>query len=319
MRIAVKSGTARWRRQGLRATRKGLGHWLLLLLIWLAAAGQAAAEAPRVFGQGRLWQVAKAGVAPSHVFGTMHVADEDVLALPAAVDEAIARSERLVFEVVMTRETSMRLARAMMFEEGRSLADVVGSALYADVARVARRYGLPAAAMNRLRPWAVMATFSMPPAELKRQAAGHDMLDRSLQDQAALRGAPVFSLEDVDEQIAILAGLPMRDQIEMLESTLRMNPQIDKIFEALKQAYLKGDLDRLHEIAYEMSTGVDPRLMEAFNKKLIESRNDLMVKRMMRHLKRGRAFVAVGALHLSGEGGILRRLQKKGYKVRRIL
>lgn len=299
-----------------------VGVWpalLVLIFIWPAGAGQPAAEAPRAFGQGRLWQVSQAGVAPSHVFGTMHVTDGDVVALPAAVDEAIARSDRLVLEIVLTREKFVRLAQAMTFTDGRSLSDVVGPKLYAEVGRIAGRYGLPGAQMNQFRPWAIMTMFSVPPAELKRQVAGYVMLDRMLQDQATLRGTPVFGLENVEEQIAVFTDISERDQIEMLNWTLRMNAQIDGIFEMLKQAYLKGDLDRLHAIARELSTGTNPRLMKLFNRRLIDSRNDLMVKRMARHLKRGGAFIAVGALHISGEVGILRLLQKKGYKVKRIL
>ena len=44
-----------------------------------------------------------------------------------------------------------------------------------------------------------------------------------------------------------------------------------------------------------------------------------MVKRMARHLKRGQGIFRRGALHLSGEEGILQLLQKKGHKVKRIL
>lgn len=47
-------------------------------------------------------------------------------------------------------------------------------------------------------------------------------------------------------------------------------------------------------------------------------RNRRMVERMARHVNQGGAFVAVGALHLSGENGILRLLEKRGYKVSRV-
>jgi uncharacterized protein YbaP (TraB family) len=290
-----------------------------LLLVALAVAGAALADAPRPFGQGRLWQVSPAGAAPSYVFGTMHVADEDVVSVPEAVTAAIVRSDRLVLEVAMTRKNAMYMARAMVFEDGRRLSDVVGPKRFAAVGRVAGRYGITAAQIAMFRPWAVITMFSVPPAELKRQAAGHAVLDRLLNDQAVRRGMPVFDLEDIEEQLAILRDLPERDQVEMLDWTLQLNAQIDEIFEKIKRAYLDGDLDRLHAMTRELSAGTDLRLMEVFNRRLVETRNELMVKRMERHLKRGRAFVAVGALHLSGEQGILRLLEKKGYAVRRIM
>jgi uncharacterized protein YbaP (TraB family) len=43
-----------------------------------------------------------------------------------------------------------------------------------------------------------------------------------------------------------------------------------------------------------------------------------MAFRMRRELRRGRAFVALGALHLYGERGVLALLQQDGYHVRRV-
>jgi uncharacterized protein YbaP (TraB family) len=41
-----------------------------------------------------------------------------------------------------------------------------------------------------------------------------------------------------------------------------------------------------------------------------------MADRMQPYLKQGKAFVAVGALHLPGEQGLLKLLEQRGYSVR---
>ena len=41
-----------------------------------------------------------------------------------------------------------------------------------------------------------------------------------------------------------------------------------------------------------------------------------MVERILPYLERGGAFVAVGALHLPGDDGILSLLEKRGIRVR---
>jgi hypothetical protein len=43
-----------------------------------------------------------------------------------------------------------------------------------------------------------------------------------------------------------------------------------------------------------------------------------MVERLRPRLAEGGAFVAVGALHLPGEEGILRLLERQGYRVTRL-
>jgi hypothetical protein len=53
------------------------------------------------------------------------------------------------------------------------------------------------------------------------------------------------------------------------------------------------------------------RLMDS----LINQRNNRMLERMLPKLKQGRVFIAVGALHLPGEHGLLNLLRGAGYAV----
>jgi len=43
-----------------------------------------------------------------------------------------------------------------------------------------------------------------------------------------------------------------------------------------------------------------------------------MAFRMQRELRRGQAFVALGALHLYGERGVLALLEEDGYRAQRV-
>ena len=51
---------------------------------------------------------------------------------------------------------------------------------------------------------------------------------------------------------------------------------------------------------------------------MVLDRSVVMAYRMQRELRRGRAFVAVGALHLYGAKGILALLEEDGYSARRV-
>lgn len=56
----------------------------------------------------------------------------------------------------------------------------------------------------------------------------------------------------------------------------------------------------------------------ALTKRVIHDRNVVMAFRMQRELRRGNAFVALGALHLYGDRGVLALLEQDGYRARRV-
>ena len=56
----------------------------------------------------------------------------------------------------------------------------------------------------------------------------------------------------------------------------------------------------------------------AFQREIVDRRNITMVEEAEKYLQQGGAFIAVGALHLPGEAGMLNILAQKGYSISRI-
>lgn len=128
----------------------------------------------------------------------------------------------------------------------------------------------------------------------------------------------MVGLETVSEQLSLFDGLSDDEQIELLKETLNNLDRLPLAFERLIKAYIKRDLAGLVRINEELIQYGNPELGHRFQRKLIDSRNERMVERMLPLLKQGGLFVGVGALHLPGEKGILFALEKKGYRVARI-
>jgi hypothetical protein len=297
------------------ASRRRLAAILGGALLFVALALPAAAKEPRVHGQGRLFLVAATGIVPSYVFGTMHATDPEVLRLPTPIARAFGDSTRLVLELVFTPEVEAKLGESMLLSDGRRLSEIVGAELFSTLLRRAALYGIPAEHANRFRPWAAALIFSIPLEEMDRKAAGTTMLDRALQQSADARGVPVYGLETLDEQVAAFSDMSERDQVESLRLAIALNPELAVLFAEMKRAYLAGDLDKLHAMSVTMFSGRDAALGALFEKRFIDFRNQRMANRLALHVKRGGAFVAVGALHLSGDNGILKLLEKRGYAV----
>lgn len=298
------------------------GRWRLVpaiitLLVAVATPPAWSAE-PHPFGQGLLWRVEKPGVRASHLFGTMHSAEREVATLPAAVEQALGQADSLSLEIVMTGEVQMALGQAMMLFDGRTLTDIAGPSRAQRIAATGARYGMAAEQIQLLKPWALMLLFSIPPSEFIRQSAGQVALDQLLQQRAQARKIRLYSLETVDEQISAVAALPEADQLLLLDDTIALNPTIEEIFDDMRKAYLAGDLAGLHRLKDEVTKDTEPRIQQTYDERLIYVRNERMVTRMAPRLAEGGGFVAIGALHLSGQRGILNLLAKQGYQVTRV-
>lgn len=288
--------------------------FLSLVLLFLAAAMPAtAAELP--YSKGRLWLVEAPGVAPSWVLGTMHSAEPAIAEPWPALARVMDRVDSITIELIMDEAASARMAQAMMLSDGRRLGQVIGVKRMARVAEVGARYGMPAEALQQFQPWALSTIFSLPPAELERQATGAPMLDAVLQQHGEARGIPVYGIETVEEQLALLAGDSEADQIAFLDATLETQPQTEAQFAEMRRLWLADDLAGLHFLSLEAMKSAPPGMAEDFMNRLIRDRNRRMAIRIGRQLAQGNALIAVGALHLPGEEGILALLAKRGYRL----
>ena len=57
------------------------------------------------------------------------------------------------------------------------------------------------------------------------------------------------------------------------------------------------------------------RVYKTLLSRLLDQRNTRMRDRMMTSLEEGEAFIAVGALHLPGENGLLQMLRRQGFSL----
>lgn len=285
-------------------------------LATLAAAQAAAVEIPH--GQGLLWRVERAGAAPSHVFGTLHSGDPEITRLPAPVTAAFRGADSLMVEVVRTAEVDFELLRASLLRRGDGLATLVGPERFERVKTVGARYGLVEKQLQRFKPWALMTLFSTPPDELLDRGDFGLPLDWTLQKQAEARGVPVHGLESAAEQIALFDGLATADQIAFLDAALAANGEIERWWQTFKDAYLAQDVAAIFALMTEQMAADDGELTRTFMTQVIDDRNRRMVERAADRLAEGNTFIAIGALHLPGNQGVLKLLEERGYQVTRV-
>jgi uncharacterized protein YbaP (TraB family) len=200
------------------------------------------------------------------------------------------------------------LSDAMAFSSGRTLKDVVDPPLFERAAELgSRHYGLSSEVLATLKPWAVFTVLSRP-----RPRTGK-VLDQILQDRARAKGIPVHGLETPAELVEVLDGMPMSDQIAILRDTVCNYADIIGQIDALTQHYLDRDLQGM--VALNNQSHDDEALFDRLMERVLYGRHARMLERLEPHLRAGGTFIAVGALHLPGERGLLRGLEQRGYRV----
>lgn len=200
----------------------------------------------------------------------------------------------------------------MFLQEGQNLSDILGPQLYRRSVEAARQRGVPEVALKLYKPWAVAMLFSMPPVETGQ------FLDLVLYQRALEQGKPVAGLEAVSEQLALFDELPVADQVHLLRDALNNLDRLPIIFQRLLERYLQRDLKGLMTISDQLIPEGDQPFYQRFQARLLDQRNQRMVDRLEPSLAEGGLFVAVGALHLPGEQGMLRLLEQRGYRIVRI-
>jgi uncharacterized protein YbaP (TraB family) len=216
----------------------------------------------------------------------------------------------VVLEVLLDLDAMRDSSQLMLLGDGRLLSDITGQALFEQTAKAIRTRGIPDVVLERMKPWSAAVTLSMPAPE----AGG--VLDMQLYQRALQAGKPVFGLESIREQLAIFDDMPEQEQLVLLRDVVENFAEIDAMQSELIEAWLQRDLGTLMAINdAAMQTG-DRQQAAEFQDKLIVRRNRLMAERLQPYLEEGRVFVAVGALHLPGEAGLLNLLEERGYTVR---
>ena len=289
-----------------------MGRRFLLPLLLLAVVPAFADEGPLF-----MWRAEK-GAATIHLLGSVHAGRDAWYPLDPRIEAALAAADTVACELdVSDPTTMMQVAVAAqkegMFPAGESLRDHVSASVWAELSEQLGGM-VPAAVLGRMRPGLVAMTLGqklMFEAGLDMQAG----VDIHVLQRARTLETPIVALETVEQQIALLLGDDAVVDGLLLEEALALDPaDMMAQLEDLLAAWEAGDPAAMHEAAtrYELD---DPR-MTRFREQLLDERNRRMAAALAD--RRGRWFVVVGSLHLTGAKGVPGLLADEGWQVSQV-
>ena len=266
------------------------------------------------------WEISKDSIDVSYLYGTMHSTDSRVHELSDSVKLFFEQCEAVALELIMDSVDVFGVMQGM-FMKDTTLRMLYEREQYKKVKKYLRKQFLKNKELalvslifdiDKVKPMFLSTLVS----EAKPENAADLPLDMYLGEWGKKQNMKLIGIETFDEQIAALDAIPLKQQAEMLLEQIDMAASSDTMNSTMMSLYLAQDLDGLL-LFYE---GFDEDMVsDSFDDALIRKRNVVMAERMDKIVQEQKTFMAVGALHLPGENGVIELLRKKGYQVRPIL
>ena len=281
------------------------------------------AEAEKVEnGHSVMWRITRDGLKPSFLLGTMHSADPRVTQIPAAADAAFASADTVLIENTEVLDKATMTEALVRYKEMTLLLD--GSTLDQKIANDSvpllqasvEARNMPWEIARHMQPWMVAAAIAIPVCEVAAKSGGAEVLDSIIGKRALADGKTLIGLETIEEQFKAVSGIPQEFHVNALSETLQLSDMTDSMMETTKLLYLQGETGMLLPLvrAYSPRTYSGKGYAE-FQELLVSRRNHTMAERAAQYLEQGNVFMAVGALHLAGEQGLVNLLRHQGFKV----
>lgn len=280
---------------------------LIALLAW--SPGFAAADGHPV----TMW-LAEGASNRVYILGSVHLLRRQDHPLPAVMEAAYADAEALIMELDMDDLDAAALQastrRLGIIQDDRTLKDFLGEARYNEAAAAAREMEIPFEMLDKTEPWFAAITVE----QLALMRIGFNPLygiELHMTMKATQDGKEVTGLETIDEQLAMLDGLSIEAQNNLLLETLNEGGNIEAFMDDMIRAWRIGDVDYLESNMLD-DMAKYPELYDA----IVVNRNRRWVTEIEALLDDEDDYlIVVGALHLVGDVGVPALLEKRGIKI----
>ncbi len=242
-----------------------------------------------------------------YIFGTVHLIPMDKFYFPDKLSLLVAKSKQVVLEIGNIDQMEVLghlfLEKGTVFdfftpEQTDSIYVWAKEKMNMDSLQFTLSFG-------RMKPFFLVQMAAQKGEEI--EIASYDL---TIQNIANFRKIPVSGLETIAEQIALFDNMDTLTMQKMVMETIKETEE-DETFDELVTVYLKQNVDDI----YSYITNADSGGFLESSDELLDKRNHNWIPQIEKIIKKKKSFIAVGAGHLGGENGVLRLLEKQGYKL----
>ena len=296
-----------------------LRMYLLFLLLSFAWPRTVLGQSPQPLPAGNqvensiFWQVSGKDLPhPSYLFGTFHLMGAKYVDSLLHVMEKFNESKALVGELLLDSTMTVKMMVAARLHETTLDKLLKPEEYLATAAWLKELSGYDLKIFNGINPMTIQI-FLMTMLQQKYfplQGSSDIPMDLYFQQRGKKEGKKLVGLETFEVQVnALFNQFPLKRQAEMLVEFVNEKEKAKGELILMNKSYRDGDLVKLEELlAIQTYTEQEAKVM-------LDDRNKKWFEQLPSLMKEQQTFVAVGALHLSGENGLINLFRNAGYTV----
>jgi uncharacterized protein len=259
-------------------------------------------------GNSLLWKIEGNNCKTTYLYGTMHMIDAEYYHMTESMMEKIKASEAIIMEVggmpspIKTMELmSLDTGTVHSYftkEQMALLLEFMDKELGTSPETFHKLYG-------KMKPFFILQAISQ--GYFGEETASYDL---AIMEMANEKKIPLVGLETIEEQLGFFDAIPASEMANMIMASIGNYAEEKKQIKKLMKIYSEQRVDKLIPLMKKQS----PELM-AYDDIFLYNRNKAWIPKIKEEISARKCFIAVGAAHLFGEGGVIDLLRKEGYTV----
>lgn len=254
-----------------------------------------------------LWKVSGKNMPkPSYLFGTIHMIPKNDYFFSPVMQKAFNSCQVLVIEADMFNMSfnqKIDLANKVLLPNNKTLLHYIDTTLYSQFVKILTdSLGISKRTIekkyNRVKP-VFLSALILQEYIGKTKTYEHELYKMSKKNKMTL-----MALETVDFQIELTNSIDIETQITDLT-----NMDDYRGYYQMVNLYKNQNIDRLY------SLNADSFADTVYRYAFIDNRNKNWIPIIESIMLKNASFIAVGAMHLPGQNGVIELLKKQGYVV----
>ena len=254
------------------------------------------------------WKVTGNGLEkPSYLYGTVHLIPKSDFFFIDSLENKFKSCSEIILEVDMDDPGFLAKTQQLMFmPDNKTLKDLLDTTEYNQLSEFFKdSLNLQLEQFQRIKPF-FLAQFIIPKM-INKSLTSYEM---TFVQMAKKYNIDLTGLESVEEEMNSIDKIPYKKQAELILENINNFNENRQIYSKLIDAYKGADFENFYKLMLKSSTE-----LKEFEQLLLIDRNERWIPRIEKMIKAKSCFIAVGALHLEGQNGLVALLRSKGYNV----